>query len=312
MTVLAITGGVGGAKLALGLARALDSDDVVFLVNTGDDFEHFGLHISPDVDTLLYTLAGLANEEHGWGRAEESWHCLESIRALEGDTWFQLGDRDLGLHLTRTEMLRNGCSLTEVIQHVCCCFGISQQVLPMSDSVIRTFVETTTGELEFQRYFVKEKCEPVVTGFRFDGIENARPVPQLFDLSFDSVIICPSNPFVSVDPILAVPGMRDFLRSLRVPIVAVSPIVQGQALKGPTVKMMTELNFEPTNMQIGRHYKNLLTGLMVDTADANTANSVRDLGIAVKVDQTVMNSLTDKTRLARSTVDFASTLVTTC
>lgn len=312
MRVLAITGGVGGAKLALGLASTLGPNEVEFLVNTGDDFEHFGLHISPDVDTLLYTLAGLASEDHGWGRSDESWNCLESIRTLNGETWFQLGDKDLGLHLTRTQMLRDQHSLTDVVRHLSKCLGISHRIYPMSDSPVRTIVETTNGELEFQKYFVKKRCEPIVSGFRFEGVDTARPVAQLLDQKFESVIICPSNPFVSVDPILAVPGMREFLLSLRVPIVAVSPIVQGQALKGPTVKMMSELNFEQTNVQIGRHYQDLISGLIIDKLDADSGDSIRSLGIQVKVDQTVMKSLEDKIHLARSAVAFASTLVTTC
>ena len=312
MKVLAITGGVGGAKLALGLASILGPEELEFVVNTGDDFEHFGLHISPDVDTLLYTLADLASQDHGWGRSDESWNCLESIRMLNGETWFQLGDKDLGLHLTRTQMLRNNHSLTDVVQHISNCLGISHRIYPMSDSPVRTIVETTTGELEFQQYFVRERCEPIVTGFRFEGIETARPVAQLLDQKFESVIICPSNPFVSVDPILAVPGMRQFLLSLDVPIVAVSPIVQGQALKGPTVKMMSELNFEQSNSQIGRHYQDLISGLIIDQLDEDSESSIRALGMEVKVDHTVMKSLDDKTSLARSAVDFASTLIKTC
>ena len=312
MKVLAITGGVGGAKLALGLASILGPNELEFLVNTGDDFEHFGLHISPDVDTLLYTLAGLASQDHGWGRSDESWNCLESIRTLNGETWFQLGDKDLGLHLTRTQMLRNRHSLTDVVQHLSKCLGISHRIYPMSDSPVRTIVETTTGEMEFQQYFVKERCEPNVRGFRFEGIDTARPVSELLDQKFESVIICPSNPFVSVDPILAVPRMREYLLSLRVPIVAVSPIVQGQALKGPTVKIMSELNFERSNVQIGRHYNSLISGLVIDQLDANSVDSIRSLGIEVEVDQTVMKSLEDKIRLARCTVDFAAKLINAC
>ena len=312
MKVLAITGGVGGAKLALGLASILGPKELEFVVNTGDDFEHFGLHISPDVDTLLYTLAGLASQDHGWGRSDESWNCLESIRALNGETWFQLGDKDLGLHLTRTQMLRDNHSLTEVIQHLSKCLGVSHRIHPMSDNPVRTIVETTTGDMEFQQYFVKERCEPIVSGFRFAGIDTARPVAQLLDQKFESVIICPSNPFVSVDPILAVPGMRQFLLSLHVPIVAVSPIVQGQALKGPTVKMMSELNFEQSNTQIGRHYEDLLSGLIIDQLDEDSASPIRSLGIEVKVDQTVMKTLEDKTSLARSAIDFAATLIEAC
>ena len=312
MKALAITGGVGGAKLALGLASILGPHEVEFLVNTGDDFEHFGLHISPDVDTLLYTLAGLASQDHGWGRSDESWNCLESIRTLNGETWFQLGDKDLGLHLTRTKLLRDNHSLTEVVHHIGNSLGISHRVYPMSDSPVRTIVETTTGDMEFQQYFVKERCEPVVSGFRFEGIETARPVAQLLDQKFESVIICPSNPFVSVDPILAVPGMRQYLLSLQVPIVAVSPIVQGQALKGPTVKMMSELNFERSNAQIGRHYEGLLSGLIIDQLDKDSASSIRALGMEVKVDQTVMKSLEDKTSLAQSAVDFATSLIKAC
>ena len=308
MRILALTGGVGGAKLALGLASIRSADEVAFLVNTGDDFEHYGLHVSPDVDTLLYTLAGLNNQELGWGREGDSWNCLKTLDTLGGESWFQLGDRDLALHLVRTKLLKESMTLTEVIGHVATQLGIEHKIFPMSNEPISTRVNTVHGELEFQRYFVEQKCEPVVTGFRFDGIEKAQMVPDLTILSFDCVIICPSNPFVSVDPILAVPGMRDYLHSLHCPVVAVSPIIDGKAIKGPAAKMLSELNLPVTSYQIAKHYRGLVNGIIIDRLDSTNQADIKNLGLRVAVEQTIMRTLEDRKVLAQSAIDFAMSL----
>ena len=242
---IALTGGVGGAKLALGLTQLLSPEEVSFVVNTGDDFEHLGLHISPDIDTLVYTLSGQSNTEAGWGRRGETWQFMQAMKQLGGESWFNLGDLDLAMHIQRTQQLRKGANLTDVTRQLATVLGVQYPVLPMSNAPVRTMIGTAAGELAFQHYFVRDRCAPAVTGFRFDGASDAvltLEIERCFeDVHLAGVIICPSNPFVSVDPVLAVPGMRERLARLRVPIIAVSPIVAGTAIKGPTAKMMTEL-----------------------------------------------------------------------
>ncbi|MDA1075910.1 MAG: 2-phospho-L-lactate transferase [Proteobacteria bacterium] len=306
---LAITGGVGGAKLALGLANILEPRELAFAVNTGDDFDHLGLHISPDVDTLTYTLAEASNTETGWGRADESWRFIETLAEFGGETWFRLGDRDLALHVTRTRALASGQTLTQVTASICQSLGIAHQVLPMSDDSVRTFVTTATGPLAFQHYFVRDRCAPVVSGFEFRGIDQAAPSAAILEVLADDcrgVIICPSNPFVSVDPILNLPGMRDALRACGAPVVAVSPIVGGIAIKGPTAKMMAELKVPSTAAQVARHYGGLLDGFVLDEQDADQHGQ---LEVKTCVAQSVMSSLADRIALARVTVDFIESLV---
>ena len=316
MRVLALTGGIGGAKLALGLAKVLGPDEVAFVVNTGDDFEHLGFHISPDVDTLVYTLSGEANVDTGWGRRDESWHFMDVAKNLGMQTWFRLGDRDLALHVYRRERLAEGATLTETTGEICECLGVTQPVLPMSDDPVRTRVLTPDGPLAFQHYFVRDRCRPAVTGFEFDGIGQAAVNPEIAALlardssaspgaGLGAIVICPSNPFVSVDPILDLPGMRRLLRSAGAPIVAVSPIVGGRAIKGPTAKMMRELDIPASATAIARHYGDLITGFVLDECDAVLESEVADLGLATTVTQTVMSSLDDRIALARDVLAFA-------
>ena len=311
MRILALTGGIGGAKLGLGLSRILAPDELSFVVNTGDDFEHLGLHISPDVDTLTYTLAEQANPETGWGRRDESWHFMEALEDLGGETWFRLGDRDLALHALRRTRLDAGATLTEATREICRKLDVRHEVWPMSDDPVRTHVHTADGDLAFQHYFVRDRCAPAVTGFEFAGIENAAVNPEIAAAlagSVRAVVICPSNPFVSVDPILHLPGMRDLLRAAGVPIVAVSPIVGGQAIKGPTAKMMRELAIPATTEQIAAHYAELATGFVLDERDAAAESAVRALGLDTVVAQTVMVSLQDRVDLARTVLDFTDRL----
>ena len=314
MKVLALTGGIGGAKLALGLAKALDPDQVSFVVNTGDDFEHLGFHVSPDVDTLVYTLAGEANADTGWGRRDESWHFMRAAEQLGLPTWFRLGDRDLALHVHRRQRLAEGATLTEVTREICQLLGVAQSILPMSNDPVRTRVLTPEGPLAFQHYFVRDRCRPTVTGFEFGGIEDATINPELEALpgasggGLGAIVICPSNPFVSVDPILDLPGMRDLLKSTGVPIIAVSPIVGGRAIKGPTAKMMRELDIPASATAVARHYRGLITGFVLDECDAASEPEVADLGLATAVTQTVMSSLEDRIALARDVLAFASAL----
>lgn len=304
---LAITGGVGGAKLGLGLAQILPPDELTFAVNTGDDFEHLGLHIAPDVDTLTYTLAGLSNTETGWGRADETWDFMDALDGLGGETWFRLGDRDLALHVMRTHLLSAGACLTEVTDHICRALGVAHRVLPMSDDPVRTTVHTERGPLPFQHYFVRERCEPAVTGFEFAGIGQARLNPAITSRldGLRGIIICPSNPFVSIDPMLNLPGARAALKESGVPIVAVSPIVGGAAIKGPTAKMMRELNVPATAAQVAEHYGDLLCGLVLDEQDAHLEGT---LSTPTIVAQTVMVTLQDRVDLGRTVMDFIEQL----
>ena len=304
MTVLALAGGVGGAKLALGLAKLLSPDALVFVVNTGDDFEHLGLHISPDVDTLAYTLADTANPATGWGRDNETWHCMETLERLGGETWFRLGDRDLALHIRRRSLLDQGLGLTAATAILAKSLGIDHRILPMSDDPVRTHVQTPHGTLAFQHYFVRDRCAPTVLGFDFAGAENAKLNPAIRFDALDAVVICPSNPYVSVDPILAVPGMRDALHNARCPIVAVSPIVGGKAIKGPTAKMMRELGVPATSVEIARHYLGLATHFIIDEVDTRSHDAVAALGFETATAQTVMRTLEDRIALARTVLAF--------
>jgi len=309
---VALSGGVGGAKLALGLSHALPPEDLTIIANTGDDFEHLGLTICPDIDTLTYTLAGISNPETGWGRNGETWQFMASLEALGGETWFQLGDRDLATHVERSRRLAAGESLTEITEEFRRRLAIGPRILPMSDMPVRTIVETPDGPLPFQHYFVREQCAPMVTGFRFAGAADANPTSGIADALTDShlgaIVICPSNPFISIDPIFAVPGLRDLLAAATAPVVAVSPIVGGKALKGPTAKMMTELGLDSDAVAVARHYGDLLDGFMLDTSDADSDDAVRALGIDVFVTDTIMRTLADKERLAHEVLAFAAAL----
>jgi len=310
---LALSGGVGGAKLALGLSSVLAPEDLLVVANTGDDFEHLGLLICPDVDTVTYTLAGVANPETGWGRADEGWRFMDSLAVFGGETWFRLGDRDLALHMARTRRTTAGESLSTVTADIARRLGVAAGIAPMSDQPVRTIVETPEGALIFQHYFVREQCAPRVAGFRFEGAEMATPSPAFADAleaDLDAIVICPSNPFISIDPILAIPGVPDAIRKCSAPAVAVSPIVGGQAIKGPTAKMMSELGLPGDAVAIARHYDGLIDGFVLDTCDEAHAAAVKALGLSVLVTGTVMKTLDDKTRLAREVLDFARSIAT--
>ena len=307
--VVALSGGVGGAKLVLGLCRHLPGEQVSVVTNTGDDFEHLGLHVAPDIDTVMYTLSGLNNQDTGWGRAGETWSFMTALEQLGGESWFLLGDKDLATIVERTRRLRLGQTLSEVTSHLTGTIGIRAHIVPMSDEPVRTMVLTPDGELTFQHYFVRDACKPVVTGFRFDGAANATASPgalaALTDESLELVVICPSNPFISIDPILSVAGIRDILRTLHVPVIAVSPIVGGAAIKGPTAKMMQELGLAPTPQSVAHHYGGLLDGFVVDEQDKV---GQRDLDLPILRTRTVMRTLDDRIRLAREVLAFAQTL----
>lgn len=311
MKIFALAGGVGGAKLAHGLAQCLPPQDLTVVVNTGDDFEHFGLSISPDLDTVCYTLAGLANPQTGWGLAGESWTALEQAKALGAPAWFNLGDRDLGTHLERTRRLRAGEALSAITADFCRAWGIGPTVLPMSDQAVRTMVQTAAGgELAFQNYFVELRCEPEVGGFRFAGLEAAEPAPGVLVAlaAADLVVICPSNPWVSIGPILGLPGLRAALAAK--PVLAVSPIVGGQAIKGPAAKMFRELGIEPSPLAVAHYYDGLLAGLVLDRVDAAQQTAVRELGIMPLATDSIMHDLNDRARLAAEVLEFGQSLLT--
>jgi LPPG:FO 2-phospho-L-lactate transferase len=295
--IVALAGGVGGAKLADGLVRALAPEKLAVLVNTGDDFEHLGLHVSPDLDTVMYTLAGIANPETGWGRADESWHFMAALEALGGPTWFRLGDKDLATHAERTRRLRNGEPLSAVTRALCTRLGVRHAVLPMSDDPVRTHVVTDEATLDFQHYFVREQCRPRARAIEYRGAETARPCAAI-ERAPQGVLICPSNPYLSVAPILAIPGMRDRLRGAPA-IVAVSPIVRGCALKGPAAKIMEELGLEPSPIGIARYYAGFVDVLVIDHADAALAGAIEALGVRAAASDIIMRRPADRTRLAR-------------
>ena len=306
--VVAICGGVGGAKLALGLHNRI-GEDLTVIVNTGDDFEHLGLSISPDIDTVLYTLGNRSDTARGWGRADESWHFMAALAELGGETWFNLGDRDLALHIERTRRLRAGESLSAVTMDIARHFGIRAAIVPMSDDPVRTRVHTPDGELGFQRYFVEHRCEPAVSGLSFAGAEASRIAPAalraLQEPTLRAVVLCPSNPYLSIDPILAVPGMRKAIRDSHAPVVAASPIIGGEAVKGPTAKIMRELGVPLTSQAIAEHYHDLLDGIVIDRLDHADAAS---LSVRACVTPTLMRDLADRERLAHEVLVFADTI----
>ena len=306
MKIIALAGGVGGAKLAHGLAQILPPEDLTVIVNTGDDFEHLGLSISPDLDTVCYTLAGLANPDTGWGRVNETWQTISNIEKLGGPNWFRLGDQDLGTHIERTRRLKEGQPLSQITQDFCKAWGIQHTILPMSDQPVRTIVETDEGDLPFQEYFVHRGCQPRVKGFRFDGVDSAAPAAGTREAiqSADAIVICPSNPWVSIDPILSILSplqMYSFGEGTGVGCVAVSPIIGGQTVKGPAAKMYAELGIEPSALAVANHYENLLTGIVVDSVDSKLAKRIR---IPTLVTNTLMKTVADRARLAQEVLQF--------
>jgi LPPG:FO 2-phospho-L-lactate transferase len=307
-TWIVLSGGSGGVKLAVGLARLL-GERLSIIVNTGDDFTHLGLHISPDLDTVLYALSGIVNEETGWGRREETWTFMRALGELGEPTWFKLGDGDLATHVDRTWRLRAGARLTQIGAHQAAALGVRARILPMSDDQVRTVVETDGGALSFQEYFVRDGCRPVVRATRFEGAGAARPTREVIEAlsarDLAGIILGPSNPWLSVDPILAVPGIRDRMLESGAPIVAVSPIIGGKAIKGPTAKIMVELGLEPDSCTIARHYAALIHGFVMDSTDQALQEEVH---LDVVVTNTMMRSLDDKVALARQCMSFCRRL----
>lgn len=306
MSVVALSGGVGGAKLALGLSRMLEPGTLTIVANTGDDFRHLGLFVSPDIDTLVYTLSGLADPERGWGLKDETWQFMDALARIGGETWFRLGDADLAMHVERTRRLANGESLSAITQAIARRLGIGSAILPMSDDPVRTLVDTRDGVLEFQDYFVRRQCTPQVTGVEYSGAGAARPAPGVIEAltapDLEAIVICPSNPLLSVEPILAVPAIRRALAQRRAPVVAVSPLIGGEAVKGPTAKMMRELGLSATAAAVARRYAGLVDIFMVDPVDADAELPT---GMRLAVANTLMRSLEDRENLARAALDAA-------
>ena len=309
MSVVAISGGVGGAKLVLGLDRSLRAGELTVLVNTGDDFDHLGLRICPDIDTVLYTLADLADPVQGWGRRGETWTLMQTLASLGEETWFKLGDADTALHVARTRRLKTGSTLTEVTEHFRTQFGIASRILPMTNECVQTRIVTDEGDLAFQDYFVRRRCAPRAHAIRFVGAAEAAPAPgviaALGSPGLEAIVLCPSNPYLSIDPVLAIAGLREALENRAAPLIAVSPLIGGAAVKGPTAKIMQELGIPMTPDSIFEHYRGLIDALVVDTVDANTASR---LPIPTFSTATLMTTLDDRLRLAQFVLECARTL----
>jgi LPPG:FO 2-phospho-L-lactate transferase len=303
LNIVALAGGVGGAKLADGLAQVLQPEHLTIIVNTGDDFTHFGLRISPDLDTVCYTLAGMANPETGWGRNNDTWRVLDNLKKMGMADWFQLGDADIATHLVRTIRLNEGISLSQITSDFCKAWGVKVKVLPMSDDVVQTWVYTNEGTLEFQEYFVHRHSEPLVNGFKFEGIERSKPAPGVLEAidQCDAVVICPSNPWVSIDPILSVPKTKAAVE--KHPVYGVSPIIGNQTLKGPAAKMFSELGIQPSALAVAQHYEDLMDGILIDESDNRLVGDINKLGIQSYVTKILMHDQQDRGRLAKEIIN---------
>ena len=310
MNFLVLSGGVGGAKFADGMAKSVGAENLTVVVNTADDHELYGLHISPDLDSVMYALAGMNNEETGWGLADETWHNFEMLQAYGAAPWFRLGDKDLATHFLRTNMLKAGVNLTEVTRTLALKLGIKARILPMTDARVRTIVDTDEGLLPFQEYFVKRKCEPVVNALIFEGADEAEAsllVVRAIETA-DTIIIAPSNPYMSIDPILALQGVKDALFNASAPIIAVSPIVGGLAVKGPLAKVMAEQGKTPTPVAIAEHYADFINGFVLDEQDRDMLGDIVTLGLGPHVTNTIMNTAEDRANLACEVVNYADKL----
>jgi LPPG:FO 2-phospho-L-lactate transferase len=309
LKIIALAGGVGGARLADGLAQVVQPDDLTVIVNTADDFTHLGLKISPDLDTVCYTLAGMANPETGWGRINETWNVFESLKKMGMPDWFQLGDSDLATHLIRSTRLNEGLTISQITLDFCKRWGVQVKVFPMSDDIIQTWVYTNKGDLEFQEYFVHQQCEPIVKGFTYEGAEKSKPAPGVLEAieKCDVVVICPSNPWVSIDPILSIPNIKQVLENHLV--IAVSPIIGGKTIKGPAAKMFAELGILPSALAVAQHYENLIHSIVIDNSDNALITDINDLGIRTCVTDIFMRDHLDRGRLAHGIIDYINGIV---
>jgi LPPG:FO 2-phospho-L-lactate transferase len=306
MKVTALAGGIGASKFLLGLSRVMPPEDITIVANTGDDIEMFGLRVCPDIDTVIYTLAGVINEETGWGVKHDTFECLRWIARYTDAAWFNLGDRDLATHIYRTHSLRQGQTLTEVTEHISRALGVASRILPMTDLYTPTRVVTDEGEMHFQEYFVRRRCEPRVREIRFDNIERATPAAAIERaiLDSDAVIICPSNPFISIGPILAVPGIRPWLEQTEARVIAITPIIAGRALKGPAADMLRDLGHEVSALGVARVYCRIADLFVLDEADRELLPAIEALGMRVMITNTVMNTIEDKQRVAETVLSY--------
>lgn len=306
--ILALTGGVGGAKLATGLAKILSNEELHIVVNTGDDFNYWGLPISPDIDTVMYNLAGVNNTSLGWGIEDEKWTILEGMEKMKVDNWFRIGDRDLLTHLHRAQLLNDGHSLTSATDIICNKYGVHHSIIPMTDNPIHTLLHTKKDTIVFQDYFVKQKCKPIIHSISYQGCDDSMPSAKLMTLidnpSLKGIVICPSNPFLSIAPILSIPLLRKKLQSMSVPIIAVSPLINGQAIKGPTSKIMYELGVDVSNFGIASFYSDIISGIVIDASDSSDKMKLKKQGINVFTTNTLMKSNTDKVKLAKSVLSY--------
>jgi LPPG:FO 2-phospho-L-lactate transferase len=304
INIVALAGGVGGAKFADGLAQALPAECLTVIVNTGDDFSHLGFWISPDLDTVCYTLAGIENPDSGWGRRNETWNVFSQLKQMEMPDWFQLGDLDIATHIVRTSRQKNNWTLNQITQELCRVWGIKVKILPMSNQVVQTQVHTIDGVLEFQEYFAHQKCMPAVKGFTFKGSNDSLPAPGVLEAleKANAVVICPSNPYVSIDPILSVPGIKTALNDHLV--VAVSPIIGSHAIKGPAAKMFSDLGIDPSAFAVAQHYGSIIDGLIIDRSDSSQATSINALGICTYQTDIIMQDRIDRKRLALEVLEF--------
>lgn len=306
MKITALAGGIGASKFLLGLADVMPPEQITVIANTGDDIELFGLRISPDIDTVTYTLARVINEATGWGLADDTFESLKWLARYDGAAWFNLGDRDLATHIYRTDQLRRGRTLAAVTDQIRRALGVRSTILPMTDSYTPTRVTTDEGEMHFQEYFVRRRCEPRVRAIKFEGIETAHPAPgvERAILDANAVIICPSNPFISTGPILAVPGVRECLKQTEAPVIAITPIIAGRALKGPAAQMLGDLGHEVSARGVASLYRDFVKLFVLDEADAAMRPAIEELGMRVMVTDTVMATLEDKRRLAKAVLSF--------
>ena len=313
--VVALAGGVGGAKMAQGLQEVMPEGLLTVVVNVGDDFEHYGLKICPDLDTVCYTLSGKSNPATGWGLIDESWNVLKSVEILGGPAWFRLGDRDLGTHLERTRRINLGQPLSRITEEFCQSWGVKCKVIPVTDQRVPTIVHSLEGDLSFQEYFVHRKCTPLVLGFDFQNISESVPAPGVLEAvqTASLIVICPSNPFVSIDPILAVPGLTHTIMKQKelgkLAVLAVSPIIGGEAVKGPAAKMFREFGQDPTAFAVAKHYGSLVDGFVLDTKDQEFRMMIAEMGMEVLVSDTFMPQLKQRCRLANDVIKFGMGLL---
>ena len=301
--ITTLAGGVGAARFLQGLVHVVPPEEIVTIVNTGDDIEFYGLHISPDVDIVTYTLAGIVDEEKGWGIRGDTFNCLEMLRKYGYETWFMLGDKDLATHIHRTLLLKSGLKLSEVTEKIRKALGVKVKIIPMTDDKVQTKIVTNVGEMHFQEYLVKRKAQDPVLDVKFEGIERAEPAPGVIEaiLNADGIIICPSNPIVSIGPILSIKGVKEALKKTKAKIVAISPIVRGAPIKGPADKLMQGLGIEVSALGIAKIYKNFLDALVIDNVDRDLKPKIEEIGIKVHVTDTIMRTLESKIKLAKET-----------